>query len=127
MSESAPILAARILIVEDDDFIAMLYADSLCDMGHGVCAIAATEQAAIAAAERYQPDFMIVDGSLRAGSGLAAVAEILRGSFVPHLFVSGDVARIEAQIPDANILQKPFRTAELGAAIQRVLARLPRS
>ncbi len=127
MSENAPILAARILIIEDDDFIAMLYADSLCAMGHGVCAIAATEQAAIAAAERYQPDFMIVDGSLQVGSGLAAVAEIQRGGFVPHLFVSGDGARIAAKIPNGNILQKPFRTAELGAAIQRVLARPPRT
>ncbi len=121
MTDDELLRAARILIVEDDDFIGMMYAESLAEMGHGVCAVVTTEQGAVAAAAKYGPDFLIVDGSLAEGSGTAAVAEILRGGFVPHLFVSGNAAEIAALVPGASILEKPFRVAELGRAVQRTL------
>ena len=125
MREDEPQLVSRILVVEDDAFIGMLYADTLAAMGHGVCAIAATERDAVVAAEEHKPDFMIVDSSLAEGSGMAAVSEILRGGFVPHLFVSGDVAGILTLMPGANILEKPFLPTDLAKAIQRVLATAP--
>lgn len=113
--------ALNILVVEDDALIGMLFADVLAAMGHGVCAIEATEADAVAAAARYKPDLMIVDAQLRDGSGVSAVEEILRTGWVPHVFVSGETSGIHALRPDAIVIQKPFRDADLNRAIQRAL------
>jgi CheY-like chemotaxis protein len=125
MPEEVKVLlkALRVLVVEDDALIGMLYADLLAEMGHIVCAIAATEAEAVAAAAQCKPDLMIVDASLNEGSGVSAVDEILRTGFVPHVFVTGDAASVRAVRPGAIVMEKPFRDPELGYAIQRALAR----
>jgi CheY-like chemotaxis protein len=111
----------RVLVVDDDAIIAMLLADIFAGMGHDVCAIEATEAGAVAAAVRSRPDLMIVDARLGDGSGVAAVAEILRTGFVPHVFISGDISTIRALEPDAVVLQKPFDESDLVRAIRRAL------
>ena len=113
--------ALRVLVVEDEAIIAMLFADVLVAMGHEVCAIEATEAGAVAAAVRCRPDLMIVDAHLRDGSGISAVAAILRAGFVPHVFVSGDPLRDQPLARGAVVLQKPFRDSELVRAIERAL------
>src|SRR4051794_16604142 len=80
----------RVLLIEDEAMIAMLLTEVIDQMGHVVCAVAATEDDAIAASARCQPDLMIVDEILRKGSGVSAVREILRLGPVPHIFVSGE-------------------------------------
>ena len=114
--------ALRVLVVEDDALIAMLLAELLAGMGHDVCATAATEAEAVSAASRYGPDLMIVDAGLGRGSGVSAVEEILRVKPVPHVFISGDVDRVRVRKPDAVVVRKPFREAELARAIDLVLA-----
>ncbi len=108
----------RILVAEDEPVIGMLLADVLAEMGHEVCAIEATEVDTVAAAVRCRPDLMIVDAHLRRGSGVAAVEEILRSGFVPHVFVSGDRLRDQALNPRAIVIQKPFFEPDLARAIQ---------
>jgi CheY-like chemotaxis protein len=114
--------ALRILVVEDDAVIQMLLCETLTAMGHEVCAAAATEWEAVAAAERTRPDLLIVDHHLGEGSGRAAVREILRKRAVPHIFVSGDSA--EAVVPGrlAVTLQKPYQEHELKRAIAAAMA-----
>lgn len=114
--------ALRVLLVEDDAMIGMLLADILEEMGHDICAIEVTKGAAVTAAARYRPDLMIVDARLGDGSGVAAVDEILRAGFVPHLFMSGNIAKVRELRPDAVLLEKPFREAELMRAMQCALA-----
>ena len=111
----------RILVIEDDALLAMLLSELLVGMGHGVCATAATEAEAVIAATRHKPDVMIVDVSLGRGSGVSAVEEILRAGPIAHVFISGDAAKIQARMPDAVIVRKPFRPAELVDAIERAL------
>jgi len=113
--------ALRILLVEDDSLIAMLLVETLAGMGHGVCAVEATQAGAVGAALRCRPDLMIVDAQLRKGNGISAVDEILSAGFVPHLFVSGDIKKVLARRPDAVIIEKPFRESELEGAIRRTL------
>jgi two-component system, response regulator PdtaR len=113
--------ALRLLLAEDDTVLGMLLGEMLEDMGHDVCAIEATEADTVASALRCRPDLMIVDAGLSDGSGVSAVAEILRTGPVPHLFISGDIARIKVLRPDAVLLQKPFREPELVRAMQRAL------
>jgi two-component system, response regulator PdtaR len=119
--------ALRILVVEDESTIAMLLAEVLVGMGHEVCAIAATETEAVAAAARSRPDLMIVDARLGDGSGVSAVEEILRAGFIPHVFVTAEASRVQALRPSAVVIQKPFREADLARAIQRALDVTPAS
>ena len=51
----------RILVVEDDAMIAMLFTEMLEGMGHDVCGSVASEAEAVAAARSLAPDLMIVD------------------------------------------------------------------
>jgi len=113
--------ALRVLVVEDEMLIGKLLAEALVAMGYDVCAVEATEMGAVAAAARCNPDLMIVDARLRDGSGVSAVEEILRNGWVPHLFISGETATIQALRPSAIVIQKPFRDIELNRAIRRAL------
>lgn len=68
---------------------------------------------------------MTVDARLARGSGVAAVERILAAGFIPHLFVSGNVAAVRIQRPDAVLLEKPFREPELARAISQAMGRSP--
>jgi two-component system, response regulator PdtaR len=114
--------ALRVLVIEDDALIALLLAELLAGMGHDVCATAATEAEAVSAATRYGPDLMIVDAGLGRGSGVSAVEEILRAGPLAHVFVSGDIERVRRRRPDAIVVRKPFRKAELARAVDLALA-----
>jgi|SRR5277367_6292304 len=113
--------ALRVLVVEDDALIGRLLAETLAEMGHDVRAIAATEAEAVADAVRCKPHLMIVDVRLGDGSGLSAIDEILRAGPVPHVFVTGDISGVRVLRPDAVVVEKPFREADLVQAIQRAL------
>ena len=117
--------ALRILLVEDEVFLSELYTDVLDGMGHEVCGNAATEAGAIDAAAATKPDLMIVDARLASGSGEHAMVEILRRGFVPHVFISGDKARVTDLRATAIVLQKPFFVSDLARAMQRALAAAP--
>jgi two-component system, response regulator PdtaR len=115
----------RVLAIEDDALIAMLLAELLVGMGHDVCATAATEAEAVAAARCQKSDLMIVDAGLARGSGVSAVEKITRERPVPHLFVTGDAEGVRQQQPDAVMVRKPFRQAELARAIDLAVAIAP--
>ena len=101
--------------------IGELLAQMLESMGHCVCAIATSEDAAVNAASQHAPDLMIVDSRLRPGSGVVALDRISRHRPIRHMFVSGDAASLRAAKPHAVILQKPFREADLALGIERTM------
>ena len=111
----------RILIAEDDALIAMFLEELLDAMGHEVCAVVSDQAEVVAAAAQHGPDVMIVDEGLREGSGIAAVVEILKTGFVPHIFSTGNGHRVLAHDPDAIVLQKPYTAQALSRAIERAL------
>jgi two-component system, response regulator PdtaR len=119
--EAKMVKAERVLVVEDDAMIGMLLAEMLEQMGHSVCAIEVTEADAVTSAVRYGPDLVIIDAQLRDGSGISAVDEMLRTGPVPHVFITGDTSKVKALRPNAVVMQKPFREADLARAIQRAL------
>lgn len=114
--------ALRVLVIEDNALIAILLAEQLAGMGHNVCATAATESEAVIAAARHRPDLMIVDAGLGRGSGVSAVEEICRAGPLAHVFISGDAERVRRRQPNAVVLRKPFREAELARAIEIAVA-----
>jgi CheY-like chemotaxis protein len=111
--------AMSVLIVEDDAVIGILLAEMLGDLGYNVCAVAATEDDAVADAARHCPSLMIVDENLREGSGRSAVDRILRTRAVPCVFTSGTFER-RARAGSIS-LRKPFTEADLVQAILRVV------
>ncbi len=114
--------ALNILVVEDDALIGILLGETLEAMGHTVCAIEATEADAVNSAASCSPDLMIVDMGLDEGDGVSAVEKITRDLPVPHVFVSGDDARLRSFKSNAVILRKPFRESDLARAIERALS-----
>jgi CheY-like chemotaxis protein len=113
--------APRVVVVEDDAMIGVLLGEMLEGMGYDVCSIEATEADAVTAAALYRPDLMIVDVQLGDGSGVSAIDTIHRARPVPHVFVSGDIARLRALKPGSIAIQKPYRESELALTIQRAL------
>ena len=114
--------ALRTLVVEDDAMIGGLLAETLEGLGHMVCAVESNVTNAVAAASHWRPDLIIVDVGLSEASGVAAVKEIVRIKFVPHVFVTGDAVRGTPLGPKSVLIQKPFRVSELEQAIQEALA-----
>jgi len=108
-----------ILVAEDDELIGELLAEMLVDLGHVVCAIESTEQGTVDAALRFQPDLLIVDFQLSPGSGINAVDLITQTQAVPHILVSGNIARVRQLRPDAILLEKPYTQRTLVSAIRR--------
>ncbi|CAL4869411.1 hypothetical protein MMA231_03703 (plasmid) [Asticcacaulis sp. MM231] len=94
----------RVLIIEDDGMISLLLTILLEDMGYDVCAAEATENGAVAAAERTQPDLIIADMNLLEGSGLGAIDRISLARSTPHIFATANVAAIRASRPDAVMI-----------------------
>jgi two-component system, response regulator PdtaR len=121
LTANGPVPALRVLVVEDDAMIGELLGEMLLEMGHSVCAVAATESDAVTAAARHKPDLMMVDVCLGQGSGIVAMDEILCSGFVLHFFMSGNVAKFKAIRPNGFVLEKPFLEAALGCAIFQAL------
>jgi len=115
----------RIVVVEVDATIGALLAEMLDELGHIVCGVEVDAENAVAAAARWRPELMIVDVGLGEASSVAAVKEILRGGFVPYVFVTGDFLRDLGLGPDAVLIQKPFRGPDLISAIQRAVSGAP--
>jgi DNA-binding response OmpR family regulator len=111
----------RIVIAEDDALIAMDMAELLMGLGHDVCAIACTEAQAVDAGLRCEPDLMIVDGALADGSGVSAMAQVLKHRSVPYLYVTGDTHHTLQLAPDAVVVGKPFNLQELTVGMGKAL------
>lgn len=111
----------NILVVEDDVLLGLILGDILEDMGHHVCAVTATVSGAVADAQKYKPELLIVDAWLKDGSGLSVVEKICKNGHVPHLYASGDISKILLAEPDAVAIQKPYQLVELEAAIERAM------
>gem|GEM_PF-2050326 len=114
----------RILVVDDDCMLAILLGEMLQDMGHEVCPLETTQAGAVAAAALHRPELIIIDVGLGEGSGLSAMDDVLRAGFVPHIFMSGNVVRVQAMRPGTPVLGKPFNQVQLEQAIQRALDNL---
>ena len=116
--------AATVLIVDDDDDVRSMVADSLRALGYGV-AQAADGPAALAVLDRQGIDLVMVDFAMPGMNG-AEVAEAIRDKRpgLPVVFVSGyaDTAAIErAAGPNPPMLRKPFRIGELEAMVGAAL------
>jgi DNA-binding response OmpR family regulator len=118
----------KILIVEDDRKIAMALGLRLRAAGQEVI-FAYDAAAGLSSAVKEQPDLVLLDIGLPAGSGLV-VAERIRNlipRYVPIIFLTAsrqpELRRQALALGAAGFLEKPFEAAELMVAIQDALNR----
>jgi CheY-like chemotaxis protein len=114
----------RVLIVEDEANVAVALADALEEMGAEPIASVRNGYAAVALAERYNPDVVLMDVTLDGDMDGIEAARIIRDQYhVPVVFITGmDNPLTELRIAEmggAELLCKPATTNELGAALQR--------
>jgi two-component system, response regulator PdtaR len=113
----------RILIVEDDEVVAMVLGDSLEDAGHHVMGPAATMAEALALCETQTPELALLDIDLRDGSSGVDVACALFGRWgVPSIFASGQMMEARrARDVALGYIRKPYelRTVLLSVEVAR--------
>jgi DNA-directed RNA polymerase specialized sigma24 family protein/CheY-like chemotaxis protein len=117
--------AASVLIIEDEQLIAMDLARIVEEMGHRLCGTASRQKEAIELAERTRPALVLADIQLQNGdSGIQTVREILQRIDAPVIFVTGFPERLltgEALEP-AFVITKPFNPQTLKTAIAQALS-----
>ncbi|MBX6375193.1 MAG: response regulator [Acetobacteraceae bacterium] len=129
-SAGAP-LRGRVLIVEDEYFVALASEDALLEAGFGVVGVAATAEDAVALAGAERPDLVLMDIRLAppgaARDGIDAAAEILARYGIPSLFATahadpGTRLRGERAAQPLGWLSKPYSPEELVAAVGAAVA-----
>ena len=111
----------RILVVEDEMLVAMNIEDMLLELGHEVAGLTSRLGPALALARESRFDAAMLDVNL-AGEPSFAVADLLIERGVPFLFATGYGRQgIDERYRDYPLLQKPFRTEELGKALAAIV------
>lgn len=122
--EIAGLLAARVMIIEDEPLIAMDIESLVGDLGHEVVGIAATRNEAVALASKASPEMVLADIQLADGSsGIDAVNDILAKINVPVVFVTAYPERLlTGERPEpAFLVTKPFKPEMVKAVISQAL------
>lgn len=113
----------RVLIVEDEYFIALAIENAVEDAGLQVVGVAATAEQAIGMAEAGHPDIVLMDIRLAgARDGIDAAVEIRDRFGIPSIFATAQAdpatrRRAEQAAHPVGWLLKPFTSSEVVAAI----------
>lgn len=111
----------HVLIIEDEALVAVMIQDVLEQQGATSFSFAATQVAAIGAAQEHKPSVITSDVKLLEGTGPAAVAQIQADlGDVPVLFITGTPEDCRPCAPPGRILAKPFNPAALAHAFQAI-------
>lgn len=117
---------ARILVVEDDNIIALELKDRLQVMGYTVLEVVGTGEAAMERAAGLRPDLVLMDIRLRGAlDGVEAAAEIRTRLDLPVVYLTAyaddhTLARAKLTEPYGFII-KPFEERELETVIEIAL------
>lgn len=119
----------RILIVEDQPFVALDCEATLTARGHDVVDIASSAQTAASLAEHYRPDLIVMDIRL-AGSrtGLEAAIEIHRKFGIRSIFASAHADDFTRKLAEParplGWINKPYTCEELVSAVEACVVQL---
>lgn len=113
--------ARRVLIVEDEMFVAMLIEDMLSELGHEVAGMASRVSTALPLIDTLDFDLAILDVNL-AGEMSFPIADAIARKGLPYLFASGygrqGIVPAHSHRP---VLSKPFSSGDLQSAIRSAL------
>ncbi|HEX4570737.1 MAG TPA: response regulator [Dongiaceae bacterium] len=113
----------QVLVVEDEELVAMMLADMLMELNYGVLGPVGELTSALALAQEAAPDAALLDVSLH-GVASFPLAEALQVKGIPFAFMTGygerDFPPAFRQIPR---LSKPFDLPELRRVLGGLLPR----
>lgn len=119
---SKPKSPRRVLVVEDEYLIRMLFEDMLADLGYEVAAAVGNISEASTLAADGTFDAAILDVNLD-GQEIFPVADILGNRQLPFIFVTGYGERaLPERYRTRPALQKPFQAEQLKSALDGLLA-----
>jgi CheY-like chemotaxis protein len=124
----------KILIVEDENIIALDIRSMLEDRGYMVSDIVSSGEESIKKASKTKPDLILMDIKLKGSlDGVSAGEEIFKQFRIPIVYLTAysDQATIERIINGKNgkqsaVINKPFDEGELQTVIDHTLARRQR-
>jgi CheY-like chemotaxis protein len=116
----------QILVVEDENIIALDLRIRLNGLGYAVLAVATSGEEAITKATELHPDLVLMDIRLRGEmDGIEATQIIQAHSDVPIVYLTAladeDTLRRAEATRAQGLIRKPFEDAELRTAIEAAL------
>jgi PAS domain S-box-containing protein len=121
MSDEANLRGRRVLVVEDDYYLATDAARALRGAGAEVVGPASNEADARTAIAEQRPDAALVDINLGLGPSFT-LAEKLRNDGIPFVFVTGyDQDVIPPEFKDIERIEKPVQLRQLVGAVAKLL------
>jgi CheY-like chemotaxis protein len=120
--QNEPKALRRILIVEDEPFIAMGLEQLLPRLGYEVAFVASHLRDALAKAETANFDLAILDVNL-GGELSYRVADVLLARGIPFVFCTAYADVAFGRYAHAPVLQKPVDKKAVARAIEEALAR----
>jgi len=109
----------RLLIVEDEPFIALDLEMLLEQTGHQAVGVADTFESAVALADRTSPEAALIDVNLRDGFTGVRIAETLARRGRAVAFVTGNAEQVPPDFAGAvAVLEKPFTAAGVDEVLQ---------
>jgi CheY-like chemotaxis protein len=115
----------RVLVVEDNPFVAMEMGDELTERGHRVAGSAASVPAALRLIDTLagRIDAAVIDANL-AGTPATPIAERLRQAHIPFVLATGyGRAELRRLGYDEPVLSKPIAARDLVRALLSVASR----
>ena len=120
MTGEPDLTGRRVLVVEDDFYLATDAARALRGAGAEIMGPCATEEDARAELEGRRPDAVVVDINLGPGPSFK-LAETLRDRGIPFVFTTGyDAEVIPMEFAGVERLEKPFQLRQIVGAVARL-------
>lgn len=110
----------RVLIVEDEGFIALDMESALTDAGCEIVGIAASVNRALKILDEKCCDAVVLDANL-GGEDTAPIADALRAREIPFLVVSGYEGQRPGVFAGAPFLAKPYTSPALVASVRSLM------
>jgi DNA-binding response OmpR family regulator len=112
----------RVLIVEDDPFIAMHLEGVLSEAGCDICGVAGSESEALRMGEETRPSFAVVDVRLSPGDGRVVARTLHRDYDTAVLMATADSLEVDnlAATGALGCLPKPYSVDDVPAALKAI-------
>jgi DNA-binding response OmpR family regulator len=117
--DSQAVVATKIMVIEDDQDILMLYKDYLKKKGHSIIVSSTTADDALCDYQQYEPDLVIMDFKLPGQkNGLQAANEIISQYSTAKILIITAFEGVREEITQMNlsrhkqiiVLVKPIRS-----------------